>query len=167
MCVSQTQPSTSKRRSAGNSPTRGGIVDVAVHSAQGLPTGQFVGHPQTADVARMPYLVAASEVLLQRRVQPAVGVAQQSDAKHGAKVVPTFPLSAFSVQPSAFRVQPSAFNLQPSPRAPLRPPMPRSFLEIAFDGTAYAGWQVQPHSPSMQAEVERALAVALGRSGWR
>ena len=40
--------------------------------------------------------------------------------------------------------------------------MPRSFLEIAFDGTAYAGWQVQPHSPSIQAEVERALAVALG-----
>ena len=40
--------------------------------------------------------------------------------------------------------------------------MPRSFLEIAFDGTAYAGWQVQPHSPSVQAEVERALAVALG-----
>ena len=39
--------------------------------------------------------------------------------------------------------------------------MPRYFLEIAFDGSAYRGWQNQPKAPSVQAEVERALAVVL------
>ncbi|MBL7962227.1 MAG: tRNA pseudouridine(38-40) synthase TruA [Flavobacteriales bacterium] len=39
--------------------------------------------------------------------------------------------------------------------------MPRYFLEIRFDGTPYRGWQNQPVAPSVQAEVERALATAL------
>lgn len=39
--------------------------------------------------------------------------------------------------------------------------MPRHFLEIAFDGTPYRGWQRQPEAPSVQAEVERALRTAL------
>lgn len=39
--------------------------------------------------------------------------------------------------------------------------MPRYFLEIAFDGTAYSGWQNQPNDPSVQAEVEKAIATAL------
>ncbi len=39
--------------------------------------------------------------------------------------------------------------------------MPRYFLEIAFDGTAFKGWQNQPRDPSVQAQVERAVGVAL------
>ncbi|HRD51734.1 MAG TPA: tRNA pseudouridine(38-40) synthase TruA [Flavobacteriales bacterium] len=39
--------------------------------------------------------------------------------------------------------------------------LPRYFLEIAFCGTAYRGWQRQPDAPSVQAEVERALQFAL------
>jgi tRNA pseudouridine38-40 synthase len=39
--------------------------------------------------------------------------------------------------------------------------MPRYFLEIAFNGSAYRGWQFQPAAPSVQAEVERALRFAL------
>jgi tRNA pseudouridine38-40 synthase len=32
-------------------------------------------------------------------------------------------------------------------------------LVIEYDGTRYVGWQVQPNGPSVQAEVERALAT--------
>lgn len=32
-------------------------------------------------------------------------------------------------------------------------------LTLAYDGTRYAGWQLQPNGPSIQAEVERALAT--------
>jgi len=32
-------------------------------------------------------------------------------------------------------------------------------LTLAYEGTRYAGWQVQPNGPSIQAEVERALAA--------
>lgn len=39
--------------------------------------------------------------------------------------------------------------------------MPRYFLEIAFDGTPYRGWQRQPEDPSVQEEVERALRTTL------
>lgn len=39
--------------------------------------------------------------------------------------------------------------------------MPRYFMEIAFDGTPYRGWQRQLAAPSVQAEVERALRIAL------
>lgn len=38
---------------------------------------------------------------------------------------------------------------------------PRHFLEIAFNGTPYRGWQLQPDAPSVQAEVEKALRFAL------
>lgn len=39
--------------------------------------------------------------------------------------------------------------------------LPRYFLEISFNGTAYRGWQRQPDAPSVQAEVEKALQFAL------
>lgn len=39
--------------------------------------------------------------------------------------------------------------------------LPRFFLQLAFDGTPYRGWQRQPAAPSVQEEVERALRVAL------
>jgi tRNA pseudouridine38-40 synthase len=32
-------------------------------------------------------------------------------------------------------------------------------LVLSYDGTRYVGWQVQPNGPSIQAEVERALAT--------
>ncbi len=35
-------------------------------------------------------------------------------------------------------------------------------LTLEYDGTRYVGWQVQPNGPSVQAEVERALAVLHG-----
>ncbi len=37
--------------------------------------------------------------------------------------------------------------------------MPVVKLVIEYDGTRYVGWQVQPNGPSVQAEVERALAT--------
>ena len=37
--------------------------------------------------------------------------------------------------------------------------MPRYFIQLAYKGTAYAGFQVQENANSIQAEVERALAV--------
>jgi tRNA pseudouridine38-40 synthase len=37
--------------------------------------------------------------------------------------------------------------------------MPVVKLVIEYDGTRYVGWQVQPNGPSIQAEVERALAT--------
>ena len=39
--------------------------------------------------------------------------------------------------------------------------LPRYFLEIAFDGTPFRGWQIQPNAPSVQAEVQRALQLVL------
>jgi tRNA pseudouridine38-40 synthase len=35
-------------------------------------------------------------------------------------------------------------------------------LVLAYDGTRYVGWQVQPNGPSVQAEVERALSTLHG-----
>lgn len=37
----------------------------------------------------------------------------------------------------------------------------RYFADIEFDGTAYSGWQIQPHSPSVQQTLEEALALFL------
>ncbi len=37
--------------------------------------------------------------------------------------------------------------------------MPRYRIDIAYNGTAYSGWQIQPDSPTVQHEIEKALAV--------
>ena len=37
----------------------------------------------------------------------------------------------------------------------------RYFADIEFDGTAYSGWQIQPHSPSVQQTIEESLALFL------
>lgn len=39
--------------------------------------------------------------------------------------------------------------------------MARYFLELAYKGTAYCGWQVQPGAPSVQEALQRALSVLL------
>ncbi|MEL6624489.1 MAG: tRNA pseudouridine(38-40) synthase TruA, partial [Bacteroidota bacterium] len=33
------------------------------------------------------------------------------------------------------------------------------FLDIAYDGTNYAGWQIQPNAMTVQEELNRALSV--------
>jgi tRNA pseudouridine38-40 synthase len=38
-------------------------------------------------------------------------------------------------------------------------PRQRLALGIEYDGTGYHGWQVQPHAPSIQAELDRALSA--------
>jgi len=41
--------------------------------------------------------------------------------------------------------------------------MKRFFIQLAYNGAHYYGWQVQPQSPSVQAELERCLSLKLGR----
>ena len=36
-------------------------------------------------------------------------------------------------------------------------PFKRYKLEIAYDGSDYCGWQIQPHSPSVQEELQETL----------
>lgn len=50
--------------------------------------------------------------------------------------------------PGSFQVVPPAAS--PSPQ--------RYRVTVAYDGTAYSGWQTQPDQPSVQAEMERVLA---------
>ena len=37
----------------------------------------------------------------------------------------------------------------------------RYFITLSYDGTAYHGWQVQPHSNSVQEELQKALSTLL------
>lgn len=37
----------------------------------------------------------------------------------------------------------------------------RYFITLSFDGTAYHGWQIQPHSISVQEELQKALSTLL------
>lgn len=39
--------------------------------------------------------------------------------------------------------------------------MQRYFIELAYDGTAYHGWQIQPNGNTVQEELMRALATLL------
>ena len=39
--------------------------------------------------------------------------------------------------------------------------MPRYFLEVAYKGTNYSGFQIQDNAPSVQQEVEKALEIFL------
>lgn len=39
--------------------------------------------------------------------------------------------------------------------------MLRYMIHLSYDGTAYHGWQVQPHSESVQGELQRALTTLL------
>ena len=37
----------------------------------------------------------------------------------------------------------------------------RYFITLSFDGTAYHGWQIQPHCVSVQEELQKALSILL------
>ena len=37
----------------------------------------------------------------------------------------------------------------------------RYFIYIAFNGTAYSGWQIQPDAPSVQQTLQEALFTFL------
>lgn len=37
----------------------------------------------------------------------------------------------------------------------------RYFIYLEFDGSSYSGWQIQPHSPSVQQTLEESLALFL------
>lgn len=39
----------------------------------------------------------------------------------------------------------------------------RYLLKIAYDGTRYAGWQIQPHHPTIQGELEKAILQLTGQ----
>jgi len=43
-------------------------------------------------------------------------------------------------------------------------PERRFKLTVAYDGTAYAGWQVQPHDPSVQQTIEDTLKGIVGHA---
>lgn len=45
---------------------------------------------------------------------------------------------------------------------PSAEPKSRYRLVVAYDGTRYAGWQIQPHHPTIQAELEQALFKLSG-----
>ncbi len=45
---------------------------------------------------------------------------------------------------------------------PLQKPVYRYKLILAYDGSAYAGWQVQPDRPTIQGALEKALATLAG-----
>lgn len=40
----------------------------------------------------------------------------------------------------------------------------RYFITFSYDGTAYHGWQIQPHSNSVQEELQKALSTLLRES---
>jgi tRNA pseudouridine38-40 synthase len=50
-------------------------------------------------------------------------------------------------------------EIQEEPIAPVA--RPRYFMHMAYEGTAYHGWQRQPNAHSVQAEMEAALAKLL------
>ena len=54
-------------------------------------------------------------------------------------------------------------DLAPPPSSLPPPPQRQLRLDLAYDGTAYAGWQVQPDVPTVQGVVEAALAKLLKR----
>lgn len=42
--------------------------------------------------------------------------------------------------------------------------MPRYFIHLAYNGSRYHGWQIQPHAASVQQTVEQCLSLKLGQT---
>lgn len=124
------------------------IVDIAPHRAQRFPLRQFIGHMRTADVACVPDLVAFGHMGLDPGIEPAVGIAEKADAWHGGE-------DEDRLRPHRQGWRSGYFC------APPMEILPRYFLEISFNGTAYSGWQRQLDANSVQAEVEKALQFLL------
>ncbi len=40
----------------------------------------------------------------------------------------------------------------------------RYFMELAYDGSSYCGWQIQPNAPSVQEELQNAFKLFLGKN---
>ena len=47
--------------------------------------------------------------------------------------------------------------------APGESPVRRFMMTLAYDGTNFNGWQIQPGDPSIQEQIQKALAIALRR----
>ncbi|MEG1572830.1 MAG: tRNA pseudouridine(38-40) synthase TruA, partial [Bacteroidales bacterium] len=41
--------------------------------------------------------------------------------------------------------------------------MPRYFIHLAYNGSAYHGWQTQPNAKSVQASLEKALSILMAQ----
>lgn len=54
-------------------------------------------------------------------------------------------------------------NIQPSAQEEKTGDMQRYFITLSYDGTAYHGWQIQPHSTSVQETLQKALSTLLRR----
>ena len=39
--------------------------------------------------------------------------------------------------------------------------MHRYFIELAYNGSGYNGWQIQPNAPAVQEEINKALSLLL------
>src|SRR5262245_54872316 len=51
-----------------------------------------------------------------------------------------------------------------SDRRAAHPRLKRLKLTLAYDGTCFAGWQVQPNGRSVQGEIEAVLKKVIGRA---
>ena len=47
------------------------------------------------------------------------------------------------------------------PNSKLRNQKMRYFIELAYKGTPFCGWQIQPNAPSVQANIEKVLSLLL------
>ena len=44
----------------------------------------------------------------------------------------------------------------------IKPATKRIMLTVAYDGTAYCGWQLQPGKPTIEAQLNESLSALLG-----
>ena len=41
--------------------------------------------------------------------------------------------------------------------------MPRYFIKLAYNGSNYHGWQIQPNGSSVQETIEKSMSILLGK----